>query len=61
VGVGRQRARRPGENWLLPAGDVARARRLADKCTIQVHAGDVVRMLTQGGGDWGALPVPKNL
>jgi N-methylhydantoinase B/oxoprolinase/acetone carboxylase alpha subunit len=42
-----------GENWLLPAGDESRAERLPDKCTIQVKAGDVLRMLTPGGGGWG--------
>lgn len=42
-----------GENWLLPGGDEARAERLADKCTIQLEAGDVLRMLTPGGGGWG--------
>jgi N-methylhydantoinase B/oxoprolinase/acetone carboxylase alpha subunit len=43
-----------GENCLLPGGDEARAERLPDKCTIWVRAGDVVRMLTPGGGGWGA-------
>jgi N-methylhydantoinase B/oxoprolinase/acetone carboxylase alpha subunit len=43
----------PGENWLLPGGDEARAERLADKCTIRLRAGDVLRMLTPGGGGWG--------
>jgi N-methylhydantoinase B/oxoprolinase/acetone carboxylase alpha subunit len=42
-----------GENWLLPGGDESRAERLADKCTIQVRAGDVLRMRTPGGGGWG--------
>ena len=42
-----------GENWLLPAGDEASAERLPDKCTIQLKAGDVLRMLTPGGGGWG--------
>ena|GEM_PF-1053464 len=46
----------PGENWLLPAGDEARAERLPDKCTLRVLAGDVVRMLTPGGGGWGPAP-----
>ncbi|MEZ5322317.1 MAG: hydantoinase B/oxoprolinase family protein [Microthrixaceae bacterium] len=44
-----------GENWLLPGGDEARAERLADKRTIQLEAGDVLRMLTPGGGGWGRL------
>jgi N-methylhydantoinase B/oxoprolinase/acetone carboxylase alpha subunit len=43
----------PGENWLLPGGDERRARPLADKCTVRVRAGDVVRILTPGGGGWG--------
>ena len=42
-----------GENWLLPGGDEHQAERLPDKCTIQLKAGDVVRMLTPGGGGWG--------
>jgi N-methylhydantoinase B/oxoprolinase/acetone carboxylase alpha subunit len=42
-----------GENWLLPGGDENRAERLPDKCTIDLKAGDVVRMLTPGGGGWG--------
>lgn len=43
------------ENWLLPGGDEDRAQRLPDKCTIRLQAGDVVRMLTPGGG-WGRPP-----
>lgn len=42
-----------GENWLLPAGDESRVERLPDKCTLRLHVGDVVRMLTPGGGGWG--------
>jgi len=42
-----------GENWLLSGGDESRAERLPDKCTIQLKAGDVLRMLTPGGGGWG--------
>jgi N-methylhydantoinase B/oxoprolinase/acetone carboxylase alpha subunit len=42
-----------GENWLLPGGDESRAERLPDECTIQLNAGDVLRMLTPGGGGWG--------
>lgn len=45
-----------GENWLLPGGDEARAERLPDKCTIQLKAGDVLRMLTPGGGGCGTPP-----
>ncbi|HVM04381.1 MAG TPA: hydantoinase B/oxoprolinase family protein [Acidimicrobiales bacterium] len=44
----------PGENWLLPGGDEARAERLLDKCTVRLRAGDVLRMLTPGGGGWGS-------
>jgi N-methylhydantoinase B/oxoprolinase/acetone carboxylase alpha subunit len=44
-----------GENWLLPSGDESRAERLLDKCTLQLKAGDVLRMLTPGGGGWGPL------
>jgi N-methylhydantoinase B/oxoprolinase/acetone carboxylase alpha subunit len=47
----------PGENWLLPDGDESRAEPLPDKCTVRLRAGDVVRMLTPGGGGWG-LPAP---
>jgi N-methylhydantoinase B len=43
-----------GENWLLPGGDESRAERLPDKCTLRLKAGDVLRMLTPGGGGWGA-------
>ena len=42
-----------GENWVLPAGDETRARRLHDKCTITLAPGDVLRVLTPGGGGWG--------
>src|SRR5687768_5733764 len=42
-----------GENWLLPGGDESRIEALPDKCTIQMEAGDVLRVLTPGGGGWG--------
>ncbi len=42
-----------GENWLLPGGDEERAERLADKVTLRLRAGDVVRILTPGGGGYG--------
>jgi N-methylhydantoinase B/oxoprolinase/acetone carboxylase alpha subunit len=48
----------PGENWLLPGGDESSAERLSDKCTIRLKAGDVVRMLTPGGGGWGTPQPP---
>jgi N-methylhydantoinase B/oxoprolinase/acetone carboxylase alpha subunit len=44
----------PGENWLLRGGDEARAERLRDKCTLRLEPGDVLRILTPGGGGWGA-------
>jgi GrpB-like predicted nucleotidyltransferase (UPF0157 family) len=49
-----------GENWLLRGGDESTAERLADKCTIAMHAGDVVRMRTPGGGGWGRASGPVN-
>jgi N-methylhydantoinase B/oxoprolinase/acetone carboxylase alpha subunit len=42
-----------GENWLLPGGDESRAERLGDKVTLKLRAGDVVRVLTPGGGGCG--------
>jgi N-methylhydantoinase B/oxoprolinase/acetone carboxylase alpha subunit len=42
-----------GENWLLPGGDETRAQSLPDKVTLHVNAGDVLRLLTPGGGGWG--------
>ena len=44
-----------GENWSLPQGDESRAERLLDKCTIRLCSGDVLRILTPGGGGWGLL------
>lgn len=43
----------PGENWLLPEGDETRAERLPDKCTVHLAPGDVVRLLSPGGGGYG--------
>ena len=45
-----------GEGWLLPAGDERRAERLPDKVTLRLAAGDVLRMVTPGGGGWGPPP-----
>ena len=42
-----------GENWLLPGGDESAAVRLGDKVTVEVRAGDVIRVRTPGGGGWG--------
>ncbi len=47
-----------GENWLLPGGHESKAERLPDKCTIRLKAGDVLRILTPGGGGWGT-PSPQ--
>jgi N-methylhydantoinase B/oxoprolinase/acetone carboxylase alpha subunit len=44
----------PGENWLLPGGDVNRRRPLPDKTTVSLRAGDVVQIVTPGGGGFGA-------
>jgi N-methylhydantoinase B/oxoprolinase/acetone carboxylase alpha subunit len=44
-----------GENWLLPGGDESRAERLPDKCTLELAPGDVLRVLTPGGGGWGSV------
>jgi len=48
-----------GENWLLPGGDEKKAERLADKCTVELRAGDVLRVLTPGGGGYGELGQEK--
>jgi len=40
-----------GEDWLLRPG--AAPERLPGKCTVQVDAGDRLRVLTPGGGGWG--------
>jgi N-methylhydantoinase B/oxoprolinase/acetone carboxylase alpha subunit len=42
-----------GENWLVPGGEESRARQLPDKCTVALAPGDVLRILTPGGGGWG--------
>ena len=47
-----------GENWVLPGGFERLAKRLPDKCTVHLKSGDVVRMLTPGGGGWGLAPDP---
>ena len=43
------------EKW---SGDEGTARRLPDKCTLELAAGDVIRMLTPGGGGWGPAGGP---
>jgi N-methylhydantoinase B/oxoprolinase/acetone carboxylase alpha subunit len=45
-----------GENWLLPGGREPEARRLRDKCTLELAAGDVLRIRTPGGGGYGRVP-----
>jgi N-methylhydantoinase B/oxoprolinase/acetone carboxylase alpha subunit len=42
-----------GENRILPGGFERLAKRLPDKVTLSLRAGDVIRMLTPGGGGWG--------
>jgi N-methylhydantoinase B/oxoprolinase/acetone carboxylase alpha subunit len=42
-----------GENWLLPGGDESKARPLPDKVTVELRAGDVLRIRTPGGGGYG--------
>ena len=44
-----------GENWVLPGGFERLAKRLPDKCTLHLKPGDVLRMLTPGGGGWGSV------
>jgi N-methylhydantoinase B/oxoprolinase/acetone carboxylase alpha subunit len=44
---------RSGQNWLLPGGSEAAAIRLPDKVTLDLRAGDVIRIRTPGGGGWG--------
>ena len=39
-----------GEDWLIHGSDMDR---LASKCTVEVAAGDRLRVLTPGGGGWG--------
>ncbi len=40
--------------WLLPGGHEDEAVALADKVTLDLAAGDVVRVRTPGGGGWGS-------
>jgi N-methylhydantoinase B/oxoprolinase/acetone carboxylase alpha subunit len=42
-----------GENWLIRQGDEREAQRLPAKVTIQAKMGDVIRIVTPGGGGWG--------
>ncbi len=45
-----------GENWLLPGGDETAATSLADKVTVTLRRGDVLRIRTPGGGGYGPPP-----
>jgi N-methylhydantoinase B/oxoprolinase/acetone carboxylase alpha subunit len=50
-----------GENWLLPNGDESRAQPLPDKCTVRLREGDILRVVTPGGGGCGeALAGPRD-
>ncbi|MDH3731325.1 MAG: hydantoinase B/oxoprolinase family protein [Acidimicrobiia bacterium] len=40
-----------GEDWLVRDG---KAEQLPGKCTVEVHPGDRLRVLTPGGGGWGS-------
>jgi N-methylhydantoinase B len=42
----------PGEDWLISAA--GERRRLEGKCTVDVHPGDELLVLTPGGGGWGS-------
>jgi N-methylhydantoinase B/oxoprolinase/acetone carboxylase alpha subunit len=44
-----------GENWLVRGGAEEGAEALPAACTVALQAGDVVRVVTPGGGGWGAL------
>ena len=44
-----------GENWLLPGGEETDAQRLPDKYTVELRAGDVLRIRTPGGGGYGRV------
>ncbi len=44
-----------GENWLIKKSQPQEPVLLPDKATFRVEAGDVVRMLTPGGGGWGRV------
>ncbi len=58
-GLAGGRAAMPGENWLLPGGDERSARRLPGRVTLVLEEGDVLRMLTPGGGGYGEPPATR--
>ena len=43
----------PGENWWLASGDESSREPMAAKETRAGNAGDVLRVVTPGGGGWG--------
>ena len=43
--------------WLIRQSDGGRAEPLPAKVTVDVRAGDVIRVVTPGGGGWGAMSV----
>jgi len=43
-----------GENWLLRGGVEEGAEALPPACTVALESGDVLRIVTPGGGGWGA-------
>jgi N-methylhydantoinase B len=55
-GLGGGGSAAPGENWLLPGGREDEAVALPDKVTVEVSAGDVIRLRTPGGGGWSPSP-----
>jgi len=52
-GTSCERADVPDPRVLPVVGDELRAERLPDKVTLRLEPGDVVRILTPGGGGWG--------
>ena len=52
--AGEARARR-ARTGCCPGVTRRAARRLPDKCTVQLQAGDVLRVCTPGGGGYGRL------
>ena len=56
VGPRRRRAGCGGGELAAAGRRRGDARRLPDKCTVELAAGDVLRLLTPGGGGWGPTP-----
>lgn len=53
LGPGRGKPGCRGGELALARRSEQAAKRLPDKCTIRLNPGDVLRMLTPGGGGWG--------